>query len=431
MNRYEKYKDSGVELIGEIPSHWELSRLKFISSKSVQYGINVGSEYYVDTGVRLIRTTDISPKGTLLTDGGVYVSPDVVESSDQFTTRGDILISRSGTLGRVYIHNTDDVHTFAGYLVRFHLDSPTKQMLVYYFLQSQFFMNWIETNSIVSTIGNINGQKYGNLSITLPPLPEQHQIVSFLDEKTSLIDDLINKKEQKIGLLKEYRTSLINRVITKGLNPDCPMKDSGVEWIGMIPSHWDVKRLRHCFRYKKGVNGQKLTKEYIGENPGLFPVYSGTTKGNGELGRTNEYEFDYDFKVLFTSTVGSDTTVMSTRIVSGRFNLSQNCLVMIPRIPVSVDYVHYYSTIDFQHRRNLLPVILKEGHRSVGMSDLDSYEVMFPPLSEQEQIVSFLDEKTGEIDRTIQSEQKKIELLKEYRQSLISSVITGKIKVVN
>jgi type I restriction enzyme S subunit len=269
------------------------------------------------------------------------------------------------------------------------------------------------------------------VDVLLPPLSEQEQIVSFLDEKTSKIDDLIKKKYQKIELLKEYRTSLINRVITKGLNPDVPMKDSGVEWIGEIPSHWEVKRLKHFYGYKKGVNGQRLTKEYVNEYPGEYPVYSGTTKGNGELGRTNEYEFEYENKVIFMSTVGSDTTVMSTRLVSGRFNLSQNCLIMIPIRPIIVDYTWYLTCIDFNHRRNLLPVILKEGHRSVGMGDLDQYHTLFPPLHEQEQIVSYLDRKTGEIDSTIDSEKKKIDLLKEYRQSLISSVITGKIKVVD
>ena len=208
------------------------------------------------------------------------------------------------------------------------------------------------------------------------------------------------------------------------------MKDSGVEWIGEIPCHWTVKKIKHLFRHTKGQNGQKLTKEYIGENEGEYPVYSGSTKGNGELGRVNEYEFDMrEESVIFVSTVGSDTTVMSTRIISGKFNLSQNCLIMSKIIEVNIRFVYFFTLMDFPYQRSLLPVILKEGHRSVGMGELDEFQILFPPLSEQQQIVEYLDEHTQLIDKTISVEQRRIELLKEYRQSLISEVVTGKIDV--
>jgi|WetSurSiteA1Bulk_404760.scaffolds.fasta_scaffold00535_5 type I restriction enzyme, S subunit len=201
-------------------------------------------------------------------------------------------------------------------------------------------------------------------------------------------------------------------------------KPSGLEWIGNIPVTWSKKKLKYLFNYKKGSNGQKLTKEFIGENPGKYPVYSGTTKGDGELGRTNEYEFDLKDEVIFVSTVGSDSTVMSTRMLNGKFNLSQNCLIMIPKISFNIKFVYYLTLTDFPNRRNLLPVILKEGHRSVGMSDLDEYEIFIPSISEQQQIVQFLDEKTEIIDKLISMKERKIDLLKSQRKSLIELIIT-------
>ena len=106
-------------------------------------------------------------------------------------------------------------------------------------------------------------------------------------------------------------------------------KDSGLEWIGEIPSHWDKRKLKHFFNYTKGSYGQKLTKSFIEENKGDFPVFSGMTENNGILGYVNEYEFDYSFPIIFITTVGSKS--MLTRIVSGKFSLSQNCLIMIKK----------------------------------------------------------------------------------------------------
>jgi type I restriction enzyme, S subunit len=200
--------------------------------------------------------------------------------------------------------------------------------------------------------------------------------------------------------------------------------DSGILWINNIPSHWGLPKLKYHYSYKKGVNGQKLTKEFIGNNPGNYPVYSGTTKKSGMLGKTNEFEFNFKFPVIFLSTVGSDTTVMSTKVLIHKFSLSQNCLIMIPNTDVNSIYINYFLGLHFKYLRDLLPVILKEGHRSVGMIDLDTYEIVLPPESEQSQIVSFLDNKTQKIDDLIQKTEKKIKLLKEKRTSLINHCVT-------
>jgi type I restriction enzyme S subunit len=201
-------------------------------------------------------------------------------------------------------------------------------------------------------------------------------------------------------------------------------KQSGLVWIGEIPSHWIKIKIKHCFHHKKGINGQKLTKEYIGENPGQFPVYSGVTKGDGELGRINEYEFEFLNSVILVSTVGSESTVMSTRLLSGKFSLSQNCMIMIPTVKISTKYFHYLVSIDFPYRRKLLPIILKEGHRSVGMGEVNEFEYFLPLISEQLQIVQFLDEKTELINKLISTKERKITLLKEQRTSLINEVVT-------
>ena len=243
MRCYPEYKDSSVEWIGEIPRHWKKSRFKYESLVPVQYGLNINSDLYAEQGIRFIRTTDITENGKLI-DKGVYLQAESVEKI-YLTQPNDFLISRSGTLGRAYLHQSDEKHTYGGYLVRFNFGCPIKSRFIFYFTKSRSFEHWITLNTIQSTIGNVNGQKYSNLEIFLPSLTEQRRIVNFLDQKTEQIDELIRIKERRIELLQEQRTALVNQVVTKGLDPNVEMKPSGIEWIGEIPVHWEVNRLKH------------------------------------------------------------------------------------------------------------------------------------------------------------------------------------------
>ena len=227
---YPEYKASGVEWLGEMPSHWRKSRFKYESLVPVQYGLNINSDIYAEQGIRFIRTTDITEDGELI-DKGVYLETESVEKI-YLTQPNDFLISRSGTLGRVYLHQSDEKHTYGGYLVRFNFGCSIKSRFIFYFTKSDCFEDWITLNTIQSTIGNVNGQKYSNLEIFLPSFTEQRAIANFLDRKTEQIDELIRIKERWIELLQEQRTVLINQTVTKGLDPNVEMKPSGdgMDW---------------------------------------------------------------------------------------------------------------------------------------------------------------------------------------------------------
>ena len=246
MKCYPEYRNSRVEWVGEIPSHWRKSRLKYESLVPVQYGLNINSDLYAEQGVRFIRTTDITDDGELI-NKGVYLETKSVEKI-YLTQPNDFLISRSGTLGRAYLHQSNENYTYGGYLVRFNFGCPIKSRFIFYFTKSRCFEHWITLNTVQSTIGNVNGQKYSNLEIFLPVLTEQTQIVNFLDRKTEQIDELIRIKERRIELLQEQRTALINQAVTKGLDPNVEMKPSGLEWIGEIPKHWEVINTKYLFR---------------------------------------------------------------------------------------------------------------------------------------------------------------------------------------
>ena len=206
-------KPSGVEWIGQIPKHWTVTRLKYISNIPVTYGLNIESDKYTTEGFRLIRITDIDGHGSLR-QKGVYLSEDCVPQ-EQILNSYDLLLSRSGaTVGKSYLHLEDGKYTSAGYLVRFNFGDYYASKFIYYVTLSHFYRNWLEQQIIISTIQNVNGEKYSNFQIPISSHQEQTQIVNFLDCKTERIDALISTEQRKIDLLKEYRQSLISEAVT-------------------------------------------------------------------------------------------------------------------------------------------------------------------------------------------------------------------------
>jgi len=246
LKPYPKYKPSSVKWIGDIPDHWEVKKLKYICSESSVYGANIKSEEYILDGMRFLRTTDITDEGELISEeNAVYVSSE--SAKGYILDNGDILFSRSGTLGRCLLFNKDRFGecAYAGYLVKFKVDKENLPAFAYYFSKSKNFGAWMSMVAVESTIGNINGQKYANMTLPIPSPGTQKKMILFLDKETSQINNLIKKYEKLIDLLKEKRTALISQVVTKGLNLNVKMKDSGIEWIGEIPEHWEARKLEY------------------------------------------------------------------------------------------------------------------------------------------------------------------------------------------
>ena len=433
MKKYDSYKDSGVKWIGKIPSSWSKSKFKYLTTKNVQYGINSSSDNYIDDGIRFIRTTDIDDFGNLK-PGGVFVSQNEIDES-QITDYLDFLISRSGTLGRTYLHKFDEQMTYGGYLVRFNFGKLITSKFLQYYCYSTNFWDWINLNTIVSTIGNVNGQKYNNMDVPFPPLSEQQQIVTFLDTKTTLIDSLIEKTQRKIELLKEKRTSLINEVVTKGLNPNVEMKDSGVEWIGEIPSHWETTKFK--FKGEVIIGLSYKPENQVDENDGVLVMRSSNVQNGKPSFHDNVY---VDCKISDKLRTREGDILICSRNGSRKL-IGKNCLITkeiegmswgvfmtMYRTPY---YKFFYWLLNSPVFKSQSGLFLTSTINQLTVSTLENMVVPYvSDKIEQQQIVEYLDEQTQLIDKTISIEEKRIELLKEYRQSLISEVVTGKRKVV-
>jgi len=307
--------------------------------------------------------------------------------------------------------------------------------LEYYLI---YFKEYVSLFSSSNTQENLNQEKVSNFQIPFPSPQEQTQIVSFLDTKTQKIDELIDKTEKKIELLKEKRISLINHCLTKGLNPNVEMKDSGVEWIGEIPRDWNLISLKHLVSTKI-TDGPHETPEFVDEGIPFLSVESVhdnkldfnrkrgfiTEETHKEYSKKCKPQRDDIFLVKSGSTTGKSTIVETDE----EFNIwSPLCIIRSDKSKVTPRFT--FTSLQSFYFRRFVELGWSFGTQpNIGMGVIENIRIIVPPLSEQTQIVKYLDEQTQKIDSTVEKESQRIELLKEYRQSLISEVVTGKVDV--
>ncbi|MCL4418418.1 MAG: restriction endonuclease subunit S [Actinobacteria bacterium] len=214
LNPDVEMKDSGIEWIGEIPKHWIISKFKYDTITPVRYGLNIENNKYANEGIRFIRITDLDDWGGLNPENGKYLTDSDVDN-EFLLNKYDLLLCRSGhTVGKSYLHLLDGKYTSGGYLVRFNFGNYFSSKFIFYVTKTHFYWNWLYMNTIISTIENVNGEKYSNFNYPKPPITEQQQIVEYLDFQMQKIDDLIEKENKRIELLKEYRQSLISEAVT-------------------------------------------------------------------------------------------------------------------------------------------------------------------------------------------------------------------------
>ena len=433
MKPYPEYKDSGVEWIGEIPSHWVICPLKY----HTRHNINLLPEdTHSSYKLQYIEISDVNSNGDIL-GKTEYKFEDAPSRCRRVLYKGDVLISTVRTYLKSISFIEEDVNDWVcstGFCVLSSNPSLVSKFL-FYMVRTEWFVSQVISNSVGVSYPAITPTDLVDLDILFSPLPEQQQIVSYLDEKTQQIDQLIQNKEQKIKLLQEKRTAVINHAVSKGLNPDVEMKNSGVEWIGEIPKGWTWVKLK--FISNQVVDGTHNTPEYVEngipflrvtdiheETVDLTKVKFISTKEHEELSKRCKPEKG-DLLLSKNGTIGI------TKVVDWDFEFSvfvSLCLIKFKKdlySPYFFSYLFQSTVIDEQIRKSSKTSTVTNLH----LDQIREFSLIEPTLFEQTQIVSYLDEKNKQIDQLISQEQRKIELLKEYRQSLISDAVTGKIDV--
>ena len=440
FKRYERYKDSGVEWIGEIPEHWGISKIKYLP----KYGHNnfidgdwIESPYITNEGIRLLQTGNIGV-GVFKEQGYRYISKETFRNlSCTEVYPNDVLICRlAHPVGRACLapELENRMITSVDVCILRPKDDIDKKYLVYY-LSSNGYLEEMENQSRGSTRQRISRTQLGEVCVTLPPFLEQQAIANFLDQKNAEIDSLIADKEKLIELLQEQRQGIITQAVTKGLIPNVPMKDSGVEWIGEIPEHWEVKPLKRltsfisrgitptyvdvssvkvinqaCIYWEKlNIENIKYQKEDLDISKGR--LYKGdlviNSTGTGTLGRAAIFNLE--------GSCIADTHV--TIIRSDKNSLNNRYLFYLLQTPKYQSYI--YSAL----------VTGATNQIELSREGLQNTIIICPFIEEQQAIANFLDQKTTEIDLLISDIKTQIFSLKEYRRSLITAAITGKIDV--
>lgn len=415
MKRYDEYKDSGVEWIGEVPRHWEVVRTRYLCN------LCTGNK---DT----INRVD---------DGKFpfYVRSPKVERINTYSFDGEaILMAGDGVGAGKVFHYVNGKFDYHQRVYNFHNFKKVIGKFFYYYITNNF-RYIIEEGGAKNTVDSVRLYMIQNFLITVPPKEEQREIVFYLDKKCSEIDNVISAQQKRIALLQELKQSVITHAVTKGLNPNVKMKDSGVEWIGKIPASWDVVHLKRILRERM----QYGANEPAESDDTTYPRYIRITDitANGELrpetfkslepSKAKDYLLDKG-DVLFAR---SGATVGKTFL----FNADIKACYAGYLIKASCDkrrmlpeYLYYYTQSGaYECWKN--SVFIQSTIQNIGA---DKYQMMYIPVpskDEQKQIVEYTECKSQIFDAAISKAQHQVELLQEYKQSLITEVVTGKRKV--
>ena len=380
-------KDSGIEWIGSIPEHWEIAYLKRFCKVNSGREIEIELEQDSDNAVPVYGS------------GGVFK----YTNKPQFNGEA-VMFGRKGTLGKPIYANG----RFWAVDTMYYLTFGNLLEARYCFYQLVAF-NW-EPYITQTALPSIVATDIVNTSFAFPPITEQQAIADYLDKKCAEVDEMIALQEQIIEELKAYKQSVITEAVTKGLNPAAPMRDSGIEWIGQIPEHWEVARLKF---YASIDSGDAISNEQI-DRDGEYPVF-----GGGEImGYYSQYNTDED--KLIIGRVGARCGCVT--MPKQKCWASDNALVLKSCLPLKYTY-HLLQAINLNrlNTSNAQPLITATKVKNVF--------IPLTPPTEQQAIADYLDEKCADIDSLIQTKQSKIDILKEYKKSIIYEYVTGKREV--
>ncbi|MCK3686171.1 restriction endonuclease subunit S [Maribellus sp. YY47] len=440
MKRYEKYKASGVQWIGNIPEEWAMSQIKYATYVKGRIGWKgLKSDEFLDEGYAYLVTGTDFEKGKINWENCYSIDKERYDE-DPFIQikKDDLLITKDGTIGKVAHIDSLPKYTClnSGIFVVRPLLKELQSRYLYYILISNVFSDFFDFNSTGATILHLYQNVFDRFGFPIPAIQEQNKIISFLDHKTAQIDALIEKKEQLIEKLKLQRQAIINEAVTKGLNPNVPMKDSGIEWLGEIPTHWKVVKLKHLFKITGGGTPNKQVDDFWN---GTIPWVSPKDMKVDLITTTEDFITDEGLANSATNLIDEGNLLMVVRsgilqrtipiaITGTPVAVNQDIKAFTSRGRVSSNYLFYFVK---GNELNLLNEIVKQGAtvESVELDFLTNTFIVFPSITEQNQIVDYLDKKEQNAEQVTNKLSQSIEKLTLYRQSLISEAVTGKIDV--
>ena len=415
MKRYESYKDTKIQWLKELPSHWEEKRAKYLFKKESRPVLPT------DETITCFRDGQVTLRRNRRTEG---FTESFKEIGYQGIRKGDLVIHQMDAFaGSTGVSDSDGKGTPV-----YHVCTPKVNYVNnYYFakvIRNMGLNGYIQSlyRGIRERSSDFRFDVFGKQFLPIPPLSEQEFIVAFLDEKTADTDNLLENVNQEIELLKEYKQAEIARVVTKGLNPNAPMKPSGVSWIGDIPEHWKVDKISQHFSERREKVSDKEFPALSVSKEGVTPQLETAVKTDNGDNRKKVCKGDF---VVNSRSDRKGSCGFSA--YDGSVSLIN--IVLKPR-DINGRYYHYMF-----RSNNYIEEFYRLGRGIVAdlwttrYTEMRNIMIPIPPIDEQQEIVDYIDRKTTEIDRLVVELTYQVEYLREYKQRLIADVVTGKINV--
>lgn len=422
---YDSYKDSGVEWMPRIPQNWSPMRLQEVATCNDD---TLNESEFRDREINYVDISSVDAVSNTYTFEA-QAFRNAPSRARRLARHGDIVFStvRPYLKAVATVRNPDENLVFSTGFAVVRPKPTCDQGFVGYALRNDNFISEVTARSVGASYPAINASDLFKLKIPLPPLPEQRAIAAFLDEKCAKVDEAVRIKEEQIALLRERRQILIQQAVTRGLNPSAPMKDSGIDWIGQIPAHWEQLANKHIFRLRKTLVGKRSSEYELlsltlrgvikrdmenpeGKFPAEFDTYQEVSPG--------------DFVFCHFDVEETPRTVGLSEffgMITGAYTVYSVADGVDPRF-----LLHFYICADTDKKMRSL----YKGLRNTIPKDVfGTFKTPLPPIEEQREIVTHIDEASRKIEDAIAIKEKQIAALKEYKTSLINAAVTGKIKV--
>jgi type I restriction enzyme S subunit len=427
--RYPAYKDSGVEWLGEVPEHWEVGQSRRRFALRNERALDGEEQLTASQKHGIIRQADfVESEGRRVVE--VIKGADILKHVEA----GDFVISmRSFQGGIEYSPCCGSISS--AYVMLKPIKDVQPGFFRWLFMSDRYIQALQSTSNLVRDGQALRFSNFAQVDIPVFPLTEQASIAAFLDRETAKIDALIAEQQRLIELLQEKRQAVISHAVTKGLNPDAPMKDSGVEWLGEVPKHWEIKRIKHTSRMESGHTPDRKVEAYWVncDIPWVSLNDTGFLKDNDYISETahciNDLGIQNSSARLLPERVvvfSRDATIGRCAITTKQMAVSQHFIAWICGDEILAEYLLLrLKSMTHELERLTFGATLK----TIGMPDVKTLVTPVPPINEQEEIVEHLQGETARLEGMSASVQQAVALLQERRSALISAAVTGQIDV--
>ncbi len=428
-------KDSGIKWIGEIPSSWKLIRMKDCSYMKGRIGWQgLTADEFIEEGPYLVTGTDFD-SGHVCWDRSYHVSEKRYEEAPEIQLRiGDLLVTKDGTIGKLAL--IDELPGKAclnsHLLVIRPLYNQYVNRYLYWVLNSPVFQGYYEQMSYGSTMNSLSQENIGDFHFFVPSITEQERIADYLDKHCAKLDKIIANLERQIELLQKYKKSLITETVTKGLDKNVEMKDSGIPWIGNIPKHWEIRRGKYIFKiYGGSIKDEDLSDSEISgwREINYFKV--------DDMNRTeNGFEMVYDNEKLFTRKSYVPYTAplilipkRGAAIYTNKVRITHEDCLLDPNIMGlrTSEQIEYYAYLLFA--RSLTDIGDISTIPQINNKHIDNLKLPVPSIEEQRDIVTFLNKKCELLGRISLIKEEQLKAMQKHKASLIYEYVTGKKRV--